>query len=81
MGTVYEMTVQDAATVNAPDSALRQGRTLASSAHMLSPSLGAEPGIHLGVYLRTVDEIPWLRGFACEDLRVFAPENRWILAH
>lgn len=65
---------------NAPDSVLRHGRAPDGSAHVLSPSLGDEPGVHHGLYLRVVDHVPWLRGFACDDLHVFGPEDRWILA-
>ena len=65
---------------NAPDSVLRHGRAPDGSAHVLSPSLGAEPGLHRGLYLRVVDRVPWLRGFACDALHVFGPEDRWILA-
>lgn len=65
---------------NAPDSVLRHGCAPAGSAHVLSPPLGDEPGLHRGLYLRVVDRVPWLRGFACDDLHVFGPEDRWILA-
>lgn len=47
--------------------------------HVLSPSLSAVPDLHLGFYLRVVDGTPWLRGFLCDDLHVFGPEDRWIL--
>ncbi|MDO4239567.1 hypothetical protein [Micrococcus sp.] len=65
---------------NAPDSVLRHGHAPDGSAHVLSPSLGDESGVHRGLYLRVVDHAPWLRGFACDDLHVFGPEDRWILA-
>lgn len=65
---------------NAPDSVLRRGRAPDGSAHVLSPSLSDEPGVHRGLYLRVVDHVPWLRGFACDDLHVFGREDRWILA-
>lgn len=65
---------------NAPDSVLRHGRAPDGSAHVLSPPLGDEPGVHRGLYLRVVDRVPWLRGFACDDLHVFSTEDRWILA-
>ena len=65
---------------NAPDSVLRHGRAPDGSAQVLSPSLGDESGVHRGLYLRVVDRVPWLRGFACDDLHVFGPEDRWILA-
>ena len=42
--------------------------------------IGDESGVHRGLYLRVVDHVPWLRGFACDDLHVFDPEDRWILA-
>ena len=64
----------------APDSVLRHGRAPDGSAHVLSPSLGDEPGVHRGLYLRVVDHVPRLRGFTCDDLHVFGPEDRWILA-
>ena len=50
------------------------------SAHVLSPSLGDEPGVHRGLYLRVVDHVPRLHGFTCDGLHVFGPEDRWILA-
>ena len=65
---------------NAPDSVLRHGRAPDGSAYVLSPSLGDEPGVHRGLYLRVVDHVPRLRGFTCDDLHVFGPEDRWILA-
>lgn len=42
--------------------------------------IGDESGVHRGLCLRVVDHVPWLRGFACDGLRVFGPEGRWILA-
>lgn len=42
--------------------------------------IGDESGVHRGLYLRVVDHVLWLRGFACDGLRVFGPEGRWILA-
>ena len=65
---------------NAPDSVLRHGRAPDGSAHVLSPSLADAPGLHRGLYLRVVDGVPWLRGFVCDDLHNFGPEDRWILA-
>lgn len=65
---------------NAPDSVLRHGRAPVGSAHVLSPSLGDESGVHRGLYLRVVDHVPWLRDFACDALHVFGPEDWWILA-
>jgi len=59
---------------------LRHGRAPAGSAHVLSPSLSEDPAVHQGFYLRVVDGVPWLRGFMCDDLHVFSPEDRWIMA-
>ena len=37
--------------------------------------IGDESGVHRGLYLRVVDHVPWLRGFACDDLHVFDPRT------
>ena len=42
--------------------------------------IGDESGVHRGLYRRVVDHVPWLRGFVCDDLHNFGPEDRWILA-
>ena len=47
---------------------------------MLDAALADAPGLHRGLYLRVVDGVPWLRGFVCDDLHNFGPEDRWILA-
>jgi len=66
--------------VNAPDTVLRHCRAPAGSVHVLSPSLGGDPRVHRGFYLRVVDKIPWLRGFICDDLHVFRAEDRWVVS-
>ncbi|EZP54555.1 hypothetical protein ABZ787_13490 [Micrococcus luteus] len=66
--------------VNAPDSVLRHGRAPEGSVHVLSPSLGEDPRVHRGFYLRVVDEAPWLRGFMCDDLHVMGADDRWVLS-
>ncbi|MFD6282668.1 hypothetical protein [Micrococcus luteus] len=66
--------------VNAPDSVLRHGRAPEGSVHVLSPSLGEDPRVHRGFYLRVVDEVPWLRGFMCDDLHVMDANDRWVLS-
>ncbi|MDV7178202.1 hypothetical protein R4064_11295 [Micrococcus yunnanensis] len=66
--------------VNAPDSVLRHGRAPDGSVHVLSPSLSEDPSVHRGFYLRVVDEVPWLRGFMCDDLHVLGADDRWVVS-
>lgn len=65
---------------NSSNSVLKHGRAPDDSLHVLSPSFGDESSLHRGFYLRTVDNVPWLRGFTCDHLHIFGPGDRWVFS-
>lgn len=62
------------------DSVMSAGRSPDSALNIASPVLSDDPDFPTGFYLRVVDGQPWLRGYRCDDLYVFAPEVRFAFA-
>ncbi|GGF31769.1 hypothetical protein GCM10010922_03580 [Microbacterium sorbitolivorans] len=59
------------------DSVMSAGRAPDAALNVASPVLSDDPDFPTGFYLRVVDGQPWLRGYRCDDLYVFAPEVRF----
>lgn len=59
------------------DSVLSAGRAPADAITVASPPLDDDVDYPKGFYLRVVDGRPWLRGYRCDDLHVFAPSDRF----
>lgn len=60
---------------DAPDSVLSAGRAPSGSIHVISPPPSLDDAYPKGFYLRTVDGVPWLRGFRCDATYVWPPDS------
>lgn len=65
---------------DAPDSLLSAGRPPTAALHVLGPRLSEDPAYPRGYYLRTVEGVPWLRGFRCDDQYVLPGDHALVLA-
>ena len=63
----------------APDSDLSLGRPPTASLHVATAALSAYDDFPTGFYLRVIDDVPWLRGFRCDDDYVMPPAERVAL--
>lgn len=59
------------------DSVLSGGRKPADSLTVASAALGDQE-FPRGFYLRVVDNVPWLRGYRCDDTHGFAPTDTFV---
>ena len=59
---------------SAPDSVLSTGRAPTGSIHVASASVSEDHEVPKGFYLRVIDGVPWLRGYRCDDVHVYAPD-------
>lgn len=64
--------------VSAPDSVMSAGRAPTGSLTIAAEPLNEDQDYPKGFYLRTVDGIPWLRGYLCDDLHEFAQEDTFV---
>lgn len=65
---------------SAPDSVLSQGRAPTGSIHVASEPVSEDVEYPKGFYLRVVDGEPWLRGYRCDDIYRFGPEQEFLFA-
>lgn len=61
---------------DAPDSVLSAGRAPTGAIHVASEPLSADVDDPKGFYLRVLDGRPWLRGYRCDDVYMWGPEQR-----
>lgn len=61
---------------NAPDSVLSAGRSPTGAIHVASEPISDDDKYPKGFYIRVVDGQLWLRGYCCDDMYVWTPEQR-----
>lgn len=61
---------------SAPDSVMSNGRAPSGSITVASAPLDADDEYPKGFYLRVVDGVRWLRGYICDDLHLWSPNDR-----
>lgn len=63
---------------SAPDRVMSTGRAPSGSLTVASPRLRDDDDFPAGLYLRVIDGQPWLRGYQCDDLHVWAAGDRFV---
>lgn len=64
----------------APDSIMTAGRAPRGSLTVASQVLTDDDEYPKGFYLRIIDGQPWLRGYRCDDLHMWSPQDRLVFA-
>jgi hypothetical protein len=62
---------------SAPDRVLSAGRAPSGSVTVAAPRLRDDPDFPAGLYLRVIDDRPWLRGYRCDDQHEWSPDDRF----
>ncbi|WP_152360503.1 hypothetical protein [Microlunatus speluncae] len=63
---------------NAPDTVMSNGRAPSGSVTVAAAPLSQDAAYPKGFYLRVIDRRLWLRGFRCDDLHPWSPDDRFV---
>lgn len=63
---------------SAPDSVLSAGRAPSGSLTVAAPRLRDDPDFPAGLYLRVIDDRPWLRGYRCDDQHEWSADDMFV---